>query len=404
MKTESRHTRKRILLLTSTFPRWQGDKEPPFVYELSRRLAQNFDILVLAPHAQGARSLEEIDGIKVVRFRYCLEKWERLAYEGGIIANLKKAKWRYLLIPPFLLGQLFAITQILRKNRIDVIHAHWIFPQGFMAVIARILFVGYKPVIVCTSHGGDLFGLPGKMFLHLKRFVMNQVDKMTVVSEAMQSYAYMLVQRRDIEVISMGVDTAETFTPRPSVERARYELLFVGRLVEKKGLRYLVLAMPEILKQFRESILIVAGTGPEESVLRELAQSVGVAAHIQFIGAVDNHLLPDLYRHASVFVAPSVVAGSGDQEGLGLVLVEALACECPVLASDLAAMRDVVIDGVTGLIARQGDSGDIARKVIELLEVPAKGRSLAQAGRRYVAGRFDWMLIAERYEALLLTV
>ena len=340
----------------------------------------------------------------MVRFKYCFEKWERLAYEGGIIANLKQAKWRYLLVPLFMVGQFSAIIQILRSKRIDVIHAHWIFPQGFMAVIARMLFAGYKPAIVCTSHGGDLFGLPGAMFLHLKRFVMKQVDKMTVVSEAMRNYAYMLGQGREIEVISMGVDTVETFTPSPSVERARYELLFVGRLVEKKGLRYLILAMPEILNQFHDSILIVAGTGPEEALLRELAQSIGVAAHIQFIGSVDNHLLPDLYRHASVFVAPSVVAKGGDQEGLGLVIVEALACECAVLASDLPAIRDVVIDGVTGSIARQGDSGDIARKAIELLGVPAKGRRMAQIGRRYVADRFDWKLVAARYEALLLTM
>jgi glycosyltransferase involved in cell wall biosynthesis len=392
------------LVLTSTFPRWQDDKEPPFVFELSRRLAKNIDIIVLAPHARGARTLEEIDGIKVVRFRYCFEKWERLAYEGGIVANLKMAKWRYLLVPLFMLGQLLAVMRILRDDRIDVIHAHWIFPQGFTALIARMVFRGYKPSIVCTSHGGDLFGLPGKLFLRLKRLVLERANKITVVSEAMRNYAYMLAQRRDIEVISMGVDTAETFTPGIAAERAQHELLFVGRLVEKKGLRHLILAMPEILKKFNDCILLVAGTGPEESALRELARSMGVAAHIRFMGAVDNHLLPELYRHAALFVAPSVVAKGGDQEGLGLVLVEALACECAVLASDLPAIRDVVIDGVTGSIARPGDSGDIARKVIELLEDPAKGRKMAEAGRHYVADRFDWKLVAGRYEALLLSI
>lgn len=401
MKTEPEHTRKKILVLTSTFPRWRGDKEPPFVFELSRRLARNFDVLVLAPHAQGACKHEELDGIKVFRFKYCLQRWERLTYEGGIVANLKQAGWRYLLVPPFILGQLLALIQMLRNNRIDVIHAHWIFPQGFVAVIARMLLVGHKPAIVCTSHGGDLFGLPGTMFLYLKRFVMKHVDKMTVVSAAMRDYAHALARRREIEVISMGVDTAETFVPSASVERARHELLFVGRLVEKKGLRYLILAMPEIRERFHDAILIVAGTGPEECVLRQLAQSIGVAAHIRFIGAVDYRALPNLYRRAAVFIAPSVVATGGDQEGLGLVIVEALACECAVLASDLPAIKDVVIDGMTGSIAKRGDSGDIARKVIELLEAPAKARRMALLGRRYVADRFDWKIVAERYEALL---
>ena len=127
MKTDQGHTRKKVLVLTSTFPRWRGDKEPPFVFELSRRLTKNFDILVLAPHTQGARPLEEIGEIEVVRFRYCFEKLEHLAYDGGIVANLNKAKWRYLLVPLLLAGQFLALMRILGSHRIDVIHAHWIF-------------------------------------------------------------------------------------------------------------------------------------------------------------------------------------------------------------------------------------------------------------------------------------
>ena len=82
--------RTSILVLTSTFPRWKGDVEPPFVHELARRLTDSFDVHVLAPHAPGSKCHEILDGVHVHRFRYGPAILERLAYQGGILANLKK--------------------------------------------------------------------------------------------------------------------------------------------------------------------------------------------------------------------------------------------------------------------------------------------------------------------------
>ena len=88
-------------------------------------------------------------------------------------------------------------------------------------------------------------------------------------------------------------------------------------------------------------------------------------------------------------------------EGLGLALVEALACECPVVASDLPAVRDVVSDGITGLICNQKDSADLADKIITMLNDPTLRQTLGRAGRQHVLERFDWNIIAERYIRLI---
>lgn len=392
--------RKRILVLTSTFPRWQGDDEPPFVFELCRRLDDKFDILVLAPHADDAKRFERIGGIEIMRFRYFFPRWEKLAYQGGILANLKRNRWCYLLLPFFFLSQLAALWRILRQQRIDLIHAHWLIPQGLTVAIAGV-FTKNMPPLVCTSHGGDLLGLNGLLLTSIKRWIIRCSSQITVVSHAMLDRALSLgAKPEQLQTVSMGVDTRTLFTPDTATRRVDNEVLFVGRLVEKKGCTYLLDAMPEILRRHPDTRLRIVGSGPEEEALKQQADHLGIAYAVTFYGAVINTEILGLYRRATIFVAPSIVTAQGDQEGLGLVLVEALACECPVVASDLPAIRDVVIDGVNGLICRQKNSADLAAKVCFLLEHPELRESLGSTGRQHVQERFDWVAISHRYASL----
>lgn len=393
--------KKRVLVLTSTFPRWQGDNEPPFVFELCRRLGSEFDILVLAPHADGAKRFERIDNIEVMRFRYFFSRCERLAYRGGILANLKQNRWRYLLLPFFFLSQLVALRRILRQQRIDLIHAHWLIPQGLTVAIAG-MFTKNMPPMVCTSHGGDLLGLNGQWLSLIKRWVIRRTSALTVVSNTMADCALSLgAKPEQLQTISMGVDTGTLFIPDPTTQRVDNEILFVGRLVEKKGCTYLLDAMPEILRQRPEVRLSIVGSGPEEEALKQQSDRLGVAHAVTFYGAVNNAEIPRLYRRATVFVAPSIITTQGDQEGLGLVLVEALACECPVVASDLPAIRDVIVHGDTGWLVPQKKPGAIAKAVTKLFAEPDLRRQLATDGRNHVIRNFDWTIISRRYATLI---
>jgi glycosyltransferase involved in cell wall biosynthesis len=198
----------------------------------------------------------------------------------------------------------------------------------------------------------------------------------------------------------MGVDARERFTPA-GAPRNGEEILFVGRLVEKKGVAHLLDALVLVRRRRPAATLLVVGSGPLEPSLRERAQDLGLADAVRFAGAVLNPDLPAYYRRAAVLAVPSIVARDGDREGLGLVIAEALACECPVVASDLPAIADVVEEGVTGLIARQGDAADLSAKILALLEDPAKAAALAARGRRIVLERFDWQSVVGGYERLL---
>lgn len=391
--------KKRVLVLTSTFPRWAGDKEPPFVFELCRRLSDGYEIHVLTPHAPGAARVERIDGVKVRRFRYCFTAWETLAYEGGILARLKQNRWRYALVPCFFIGQVIALVRLLRRERFDLIHAHWLIPQGLAAVLAGRL--AKSPPLLCTSHGGDLFALKSRLAKRIKRWVMGRSAALTVVSQAMRDAVIAEgVAAHKLHVIPMGVDLTTRFIPSRQPREAK-SLLFVGRLVEKKGVRYLIEALPQVLLHHPGTHLCIAGSGPEEVHLKQFVSRLGLHARVKFLGNVDNAHLPALYQRCEILVFPSIVAGSGDQEGFGLVPVEAMGCECVVIATDLPAMRDFIIDGETGAVVRQRDSQMLAEKITHLLDHPEIARSIGVRGRQFVLQRYDWSSIARHYAILI---
>ncbi|HUX62987.1 MAG TPA: glycosyltransferase family 4 protein [Sulfuricella sp.] len=388
--------RKKVLVLTSTFPRWEGDNEPPFVFELCRRLSADFDVWVLAPHAPCAETRETLSGLTVVRFRYFFEWGETLAYRGGILANLRSNRLCYLLVPLFLVCQLTVLLRLLARERFDIVHAHWLIPQGLVAVAARLLS-RQAPALLCTAHGSDLHGLRGRLFSALKRLVMRRSDTVSMVSQAMKEHAVALgAEPEKISIISMGVDTANTFTPAEHPTQRNNELLFVGRLTAQKGLESLVRALPQVVSACPDTILTVIGRGPQEEPLRALSKALGVARNVSFLGAVANENLPELYRRASILVFPSAT-----DEGFGLVCVEALACECPVIASDLPAVRELILNGETGLLFKRGDGDELAHKILTLLADPTLRHSLGKAGRKFVSQRFDWQIVAQRYGDLL---
>jgi glycosyltransferase involved in cell wall biosynthesis len=391
---------KRILVTTSTFPRWENDVEPSFVFELCRRLKDYCRIHVLAPHAAGALLEEQIDNVQVTRYRYFFTNWERLAYQGGILANLKQRPLRLGLVPFFGLFQVCSMLKLLRRDTFDLIHAHWLVPQGLCATFVR-RFVTPAPPLLCTSHGGDLFGLNGTLMTWLKRSVLKDAHAVTTVSQAMRDAVRPAgIDMEKVRVIPMGVDLQNRFIP-PENRKVSKTLLFVGRLVEKKGLRYLIEAMATIVKKHPDAQLRVVGDGQESNTLKNLSAELGMAEKIQFLGALTNENLPRLYQTADVIVFPSIVAADGDREGFGLVLVEALGCECAAVVTDLPAMRDIVRDGKTALVVPQKNAKQIADKVMQLLDNPSLRRSLGETGRRYVVQRFDWKIVAGKYANLI---
>ncbi len=388
----------RVLVLTSTFPRWENDAEPAFVFELCRRLTSTFDITVLCPRTPDSKKREFMGGLRVIRFPYFFQRWEKLAMHGGGILNkLKSNPVYYLLVPLFLMGQLWSLIRLLRKERFDLIHAHWLIPQGLIAVLGLMLSRRRIPLL-CTSHGGDIFALRGVLLERIKRWIMDKSQAFTVVSHAMKNKVIEIGVAPDrVQVISMGVDLKNLFTPDHQLTRSMRELLFVGRLVQGKGIELLFEAMTRIIDKKPDIRLLLAGAGPLEGELRTWAKENKISDHVNFLGMVKQSLLPDLYRRAALAVFPFVVTKSGVQEGFGLVVVEAMGCECPVVAGDLPAIHDSITHGETGLLVSSGNPEALAETILRALNDQDLCCRMASEARRRVVERFDWEVIAEKY-------
>lgn len=388
-----------VLVLASTYPRWANDVEPGFVHELSRRLAAGMDVIALVPDAPGADPGGMLDGVEVIRYRYAPRRLQTLVNNGGIATNLQRHAWKWLLVPGFVLGQYVAARRLLKERRVDVIHAHWLIPQGLVALCLKRRFA--IPYLV-TSHGGDLFGLRGRVLNALKRRVAAASSAMTVVSSAMRDEATAIgLQPPELVVLPMGVDLRERFVLGAGEKRATDELLFVGRLVPKKGLPYLLDAMPRVLARRPSVQLNIAGFGPEETALRAHASRLGIENSVNFLGGMPQASLPQLYRRASVFVAPFIRDDSGNQEGLPVVLMEAIGCGCPVVVGEVAGVHDLLGDAAAEVCVDAKNAEALATAILATLDDPERAAEHAKRIRDAAVSRVDWDVIGGGYAGLI---
>jgi glycosyltransferase involved in cell wall biosynthesis len=353
--------------------------------------------MVLCPRAANTAREECLEGVRVLRYSYAPGRWATLVNDGGILGNLRRHAWKWCLVPSFIVCQWIALLRLRFTWRPDVIHAHWLIPQGVIAACA-----GMKPFVV-TSHGADLFALRGGLFKWLRAKVVTRAAAVTVVSEAMRERLHRECPDAHVLTMPMGVDMDGRFGVPGEADRSAWNILFVGRLVEKKGLIYLIEAMPEIIANHPRAHLDIVGFGPEMDRLQGRVRQLELDAYVRFVGAVPQSDLPAYYRSAAVFAAPFVEASGGDQEGLGLVVAEAIGCQCPVVVGDVPAVHDLV-DDASDCVVPQCDSSALARAIIRVLDNPVSASQRAVALREKMHERFSWTTVSYRYADLFSTL
>ena len=392
------HEKPTLLVLASTYPRWAGDPEPGFVHELCRRLSSRFHVVAVVPDAPDADPSGMLDGVEVLRYRYAPRRLQTLVNNGGIAANLRRSAWKWLLVPGFVAGQYIAARRLVSRRRIDAVHAHWLVSPG---IVARLLASRTLPYVV-TSHGGDLFGFRHPVFVVIKRWVASRAAAMTVVSDAMADEVHRLempVSR--LETIPMGVDVGGMFAASEMVERSASELLFVGRLVAKKGLTHLLAAMPDILAARPDVSLRIVGFGPERESLQRQTDQLRLGSKVVFAGAMPQDALPEIYRRAALFVAPFVRDESGDQEGLPVALMEAISTGCPFVVGDVAGLGDLLGDTAQAYCVDPRNHVGLSAAVLRALADPTAARAAAARAADVARGRVDWSIVAKRYADLI---
>ncbi len=388
-------SRPSLLIIASTYPARVGDGTPSFVRDLAVGLAASFEPFVLIPAVPGGAAEEHGDGIRVRRYRFFPRRWEDLA-AGAILENVRARRSRLIQVPFFMAAQFFAVRRAVREEHPAVLHAHWIIPQG---IVAR--FAARKVPLVVTTLGGDLYALGDPVSRALKRSVLRRARAVTVMNADMRERAIALGANPDTTyVMPMGAqvaqfaDAAAGRLSRVTDAGSPVRLLAVGRLVEKKGFHLLLEALAGV-DPTRWHLTIV-GDGPERRALESAAAGLPVV----FVGQLTREALTRADAEADVAVFPSVRAASGDQDGLPVALLEAMASGCAVIVSDLPGLDEAIEPGVSGLSV---PSGDVVALRDALATVVGEGalRAALGAGAAKRAQSFDVAAVAAAYAKVL---
>ena len=380
----------KLLVVASTFPAQAGDGTPGFVRDLAQYEARHFDTLVLVPRVPGAPDAEQVsESLRIERFPYFPRRWERLAH-GAMIENMRSSRALAGQVPFFLAAEVAAIARAVRRFKPDVIHAHWVVPQG-----AAVLLAARKVPFVLTTLGGDLYALNGAAATRIKRAVVGRASSLTTMNADMAQRLVDLGAPPDrTHVLPMGADLDALRANGAGVERVPGRMLFAGRLVEKKGGAVLLDALRSLPSEGWS--LDVVGDGP----LRASLEAAASGLPVRFLGQLSRVELARAMYAAEVVVVPSVPASSGDQDGLPVVLLEAMGAGSAIVASRLAGIDEAVVDGESGILVPAGDVAALREALGGLLADPARRARLGAAAAER-AERFSVESIGERYVALL---
>lgn len=381
----------RICILTTSFPLYEGIAVGIHVIEQARHLVElGVDVDVLAPHHAGAPRRETIDGIDVHRFRYMLpERWQTLCYGAGIPTNLKNSLWAKVQVPALLFASLSSTVRVARHC--DIIHAHWSL-AGLAGILAGRLLG--KPVVL-MMHGAEIYVLKNNPLL---RFNLEHADHVLCNSSFTQRRVLEISTPAACDVISPGVDV-ERFRPdvdlapfyerEPDIPRDCPLIFALGKFIERKGFSHLIEAMA-LMDEEPAPFLMLGGRGPLKERLQQQAHNAGVADRIKFLDYIPDDAIPSYYAAADVFVLPSVIDERGDTEGLGVVLLEALACGTPCVASNVGGIRDIIVDEENGFLAEPGNPHQLAEHICTLLHTPHVAADMGKRGRRSIEKSFSW--------------
>ncbi|VAX12936.1 hypothetical protein MNBD_GAMMA24-1052 [hydrothermal vent metagenome] len=387
----------RLLVLTTSYPLTPESVSGIFVKRLLLGFPDDVECQVLTPYDPCASVIySDKKNIRINTFRYAPGFLSNLAHRpGGIPVALKQNRFFYLVVPFFLLTMLVATFRHARK--VDVIHANWAI-SGAIAGFAG--WITGTPVVT-TLRGSDI--PQGKARFFSGWLLLKTLSLSTRVVTVSEAFAQKMKQEfpcfaDKIMMIENGVGdeflsiAATRITPGKVIN-----LLSIGSLIPRKGMLHILEALAGLAKE-HPFILRLAGDGPLREQLEKKARELGIEKQVEFLGSVDAEKIPALLKQAHVFVLAS------HWEGRPNAVLEAMAAGLPVIASDIDGVNELVVEGQTGLLFRDGDSDALRECIERIMADPAQAAVYGQAGSLRIAEKgLQWRNTAQRYMQLYRT-
>jgi glycosyltransferase involved in cell wall biosynthesis len=380
----------RILVASHNYPRFHGDPAGFYVRQLALGFQQRgHAVLVVAPHVARTAEEEREGGVVIRRFRYAPAGLERVGYRG-------EARPSRLLAAPFLPCYLLAFRSALRRAvrefQPTIVHAHWWLPAGRLASRLGL------PLII-TSHGSDVRLMERNSMLRSSaRGVALRARRWTAASRflARDIERQLDLAGESVAVTPMPVDLAQFEAGQQVSKAIPARILFAGNLLQSKGVDVLVDAIAILRDRGRHCALRILGQGPFADALTAQVRRLRLEPIVFIHPFVPQSAMPAEYGAATVTVLPS----RGQAEGLGLVLVEALAAGSAVVGTPAGGIPEVIRDNHTGLIVPDGDPGALADALDRLLDDAALRRRLVAAGQAHIRQLYSADACVDRLLAL----
>jgi glycosyltransferase involved in cell wall biosynthesis len=394
-----------VLIGASTFPLRVDDGLPRFVLDLARGISSRASVTVLAPHAAGAALRERWGDLEIRRFRYFWpERFQRLAYGHGIRENMRASLLARMQPPLFVLAQARATLALATELGAALVNSHWLVPQGLSSALAR----GAQRSAprfrhVLSVHAGDvqlLEALPGGA--RIARFVVGRSDAVLAVgSHVRDALDRLLGHPSGARIEPMGASLAlwqGAAAVPPDLSLPREYLIFVGRFAEKKGVEYLLRAMPRVRERHPGLGLLLVGYGALERELREQARALDLSDAVVFAGKRSHAEIVACLRGARAAVVPSIVDRYGETEGMPTVVAEALAAGQRVVATAVDGIPDLIRHRDNGWLCREKDPDALSGCILDALSDAEPSAIRARALE--TARQLDWDEVAARYAAV----
>ncbi len=296
-----------------------------------------------------------------------------------------------VLIGCFLLSFFNKTMAVIKKEKPDIVHAHWWIPAGIIGfAAARISNLPF----VLTLHGTDVRLIETFPWLKpLARLITHFAARITVSSEYLRNMWTSLtgVSQAAVVKVPMPVGT-EHIMP---YEKARsHRLVTIARLSRQKGIHHLIDACGILKSKRRVFTLDIVGDGTERENLQRQVRSLGLSSCVSFHGSVSHDRVAHFLESAAMCILPSI------DEGFGVVLLEALACGTPVIGSDSGGIREIIINDKTGLLVPPGDATSLAEAIVRLLSDKKLARKLAKTGHDFVLANFSADHVADTTQSM----
>jgi len=375
----------KICIVTTAFPRWEKDTRGVFVYECALALhKQGHSVRVIAMHNPGTKRKEIMDGLEVIRPPYLPERWEILQKDSaGLPQVWKEHPWGRLAVIPFLIVHTLSVA--FQAKDCDVIHANWTL-SAFCVRLARVF---HRRPYVVTVQGSDMFNAAKRAGIRtLTSWALKGAKKVLALSRALsEEVAGLGIPADRIAIVPNGVDTSR-FIASLDVQREPI-ILFVGSLIDRKGVAYLVEAFHRLSQQVPDYRLVIVGEGSLKNSLVDLVQQRNLTERVLFTGPQSQEQVRSWMQRARVFVLPSL------EEGQGVVVLEAMACGTPCVGTQVGGIPDMLVPEV-GLLVPPENAEALERAIYEVIQDPQVWERMSSASRQRAQVHYDWSRVTAR--------